>query len=63
MSQTTRALVLIFALLSAIPARAEQGAQNAELGQALAAKMPPTRVELFEGIGHLLVLRFFNEAE
>ncbi len=63
MSQTTRALVLIFALLSAIPARAEPAAQNADLGQALAAKMPPTRVEPFEGVGHLLVLRFFDEAE
>jgi len=48
--------------------------QNAELAQALAAKMPRARVEVFEGIGHLphlearerfndVVLRFLNEAE
>jgi pimeloyl-ACP methyl ester carboxylesterase len=48
--------------------------QNAELAQALAAKMPRARVEVFEGVGHLphleaperfndRVLRFLGEAE
>ena len=74
MSQITRALVLIFVFLAAIPARAEPTAQNADLAQALAARMPHTRVEVFEGIGHLphleaperfneLLLRFLDEAE
>ncbi len=46
--------------------------QNVELAQALAAKMPKARVEVFEGMGHLphleaperfntLVLRFLGE--
>ena len=50
LSQTTRALVLIFALLSAIPGARGQDAS-------------PARVELFEGVRHLLVLRFLEEAE
>ena len=49
MSQTTRVLVLISLFTLPSPA--------------LAAKMPPAHVEPFEGIGHLLVLRFFDEAE
>ncbi len=59
---------------ASIPARAEPAAQNADLAQALAARMPHARVEVFEGIGHLphleaperfneLVLRFLDEAE
>lgn len=53
------------------PMRAQMG-QNAKLAQDLAAKMKRGRVEMFEGIGHLvhleapqrfndLVLRFFSE--
>jgi hypothetical protein len=56
---------LIFVLLAAISARAEPTAQNGDLAQALAARMPHTRVEVFEGIGHAASrgVRFLDEAE